>query len=95
MSRYRKRPKSSRIANERSAKALLSSPNRRVKTSPTCGSTETRATPEATSRLRSSANLLHPPLRYLSKPYPAKRAATITPAKRTCSAVILRPSRWD
>src|SRR5918999_3661388 len=39
------------------------------------------------SRLRSRPNLLYPPRRYLRTPYTAKSAATMIPAKRTCSAV--------
>src|SRR5918997_1814257 len=93
LSRYRKRPKRSNVANERSAKPRSSNPKRRVKTSPTCGSTETRATPSAIRRLRSRPNLLYPPLRYLRTPYIAKSAATMMPAKRTCSAVIPVPPR--
>src|SRR5215212_1409447 len=85
--RERNRAKSSRVANDRSAKPRSSNPNRRVKTSPTCGTTETRATPKAMSRLRSRPNLLYPPRRYLRTPYTANSAATMIPAKRTCSAV--------
>src|SRR3712207_2959903 len=93
LSRYRKRPKRSNVANERSAKPRSSNPNRRVKTSPTRGRTETKATPSAMRRLRSRPNLLYPPLRYLRTPYNAKSAATMMPAKRTCSAVIPVPPR--